>query len=108
MANMAKMKFQLGDYVRYTNKREKLDFVGTIVSADPNYGEYLILPEDHLKGAMKMYRSSSEEGTWLKNHFSHAGRSLEPVVWASSKSRSMRYAELMYDPTQEPDDEDDI
>jgi hypothetical protein len=115
-------KFKLGDFVKYSNKSMGMngEWFGTIISCCPNNSEYIIKwDEDKSKSDVKWWVGSKDihfpTSTYLiyefaqkslgSNYVRTLGKNNSRV---SSNSRTLKLAEMKYDPTQMGDRDDDI
>jgi len=111
-------KFQLGEYVEYTNARWGSPARGEIIGIDKLYCHYLISNpyKTNVGRTRKMDIRVAQKTRYeflphafRENTFSSTLLTTkEPVFVVTFGSRNIKTLELKYNPEQQPDEEDDI
>ncbi len=110
-----KTKFQLGDYVTYSNKRNKYSYVGQIIAREGRYCVVEIISSvNNDRIPYKGHKEVSEYSDWLPEKFTVVDYTWAQVkrtvsnqcVWDSSQF--LHHAMKPYEAGQNGDTDDDI
>lgn len=114
------MKFALGDIVKYTNKRDKVNALGEVIAIQSSeYGPpyYIVEPISGEPGKY-LYNFDcsklSKDVTVNPNKFIERGlgnsflRSKNKILYVPSRSKNLTSGILQYDPSQQGEDDDSV
>lgn len=109
------MKFELGTYVKYSNKNEKTDCTGTIIATYPAH-HIVEVDSGNAPYAASLNFYTGANRSHLADHFEYINgthplwgkRSKKMSIWVPRRSRNLRLGELQYDPNQQGDTDEDI
>jgi len=110
------MKFQVGDYVKYSNKTKGMvDLFGIVIGHTP-YGDGFIIKLDKPFSHYSVYRHDlnrnlsylESEAIFLNPSIGYLTSKSYHTILVGYRSKNLKSGQLQYDPKQQGDRDDDV